>query len=170
MVLNNFGCESVGHISRQWICSVLSNIFKNILAQGDEKVELSDSAIVAAASEVLQAMIKKVYANPEVPENLTTYISNKRKDEIMFYQEGWQQAQLNQIMPSIRGRILDVLQKGQPIIGEVGQKSLQDYGKVVKGVFELDTKISSRLVRDVIAGNKDLLQKLNILDPPEQIA
>lgn len=172
VVLNNFGFESVDHISRQWIFTVLRDIFKNIIAQGNKNVELTDSAIVAAASEVLQAVIKKVYANPAVPENLTTYIPNKRTDSVMFYQEGWQQAQLNEIMPSIRGRILDVLQKGQPIMGEVEQKSLQDYGKVVKGVFELDAKISSGLVRDVIAGNKELLQSLNMLDTklkPEDI-
>ena len=103
--LNIFGQEDVSYLDKAAIRSVL-----------DRALEATPDP-AEAAKRALTKIGYRVYSDPGHPENMTCYMSNKKRSEVMVFlgeSHGWQLRRAEDITPEMYKRSMDILFQQQP--------------------------------------------------------
>jgi hypothetical protein len=172
--LNLFGQESVKHLTPERIRSILASAAHSLPAGSGRRLQEHEKpappvqkAVETASRAVLQALITEVYANTSCPENLTAYIPNKKEDQVMIWAKPteetepcWQLRPLEQLVPTIQGKVLDALNDNQP--WGSNKEKLREYGLLIRGSYDYSPQGFARLIKGVLQGNKTLLAALGI--------
>lgn len=146
MVLNVFGEESAAHITSQ----VIKNLLDMVVS---EPGEARDRALRA-----LQATALLIYSDPDHPENITCYLPDKRRDEVLVYVGGrWEMRPSEQVLPPMAKRTLDQLFIKQPF------EEADRYGAVMTELRDNEGAYATgNGLRKVVVGNKQLVQNLGL--------
>ena len=107
ITINAFGGEQLKHIGTPQIKALL-----------DATLQSSQSPLDAATQALIRAATL-IYSDPEHPENLTCYIPNKKRDEVMIHgTTGWEIQSGQVALPPMATRSCDVLFDKQPVEDE----------------------------------------------------
>jgi hypothetical protein len=175
--LNLFGQESVKHLTPERIRAILASAAQGLPEGSGKRLQEHEKpappvlkAVETASRAVLQALIVEVYANTSCPENLTAYIPNKKEDQVMIWAKPteetepcWQLRPLEQLVPTIQGKVLDALNDNQP--WDSNKEKLREYGLLKMrsiGSYDYSPQGFARLIKGVLLGNKTLLGSLGI--------
>jgi hypothetical protein len=172
--LNLFGQESVKHLTPERIRAILASAAQGLPEGSGKRLQEHEKpappvlkAVETASRAVLQALIAEVYANTACPENLTAYIPNKKEDQVMIWAKPteetepcWQLRPLEQLVPTIQGKVLDALNDNQP--WDSNKEKLREYGLLIRGSYDYSPQGFARLIKGVLLGNKTLLGSLGI--------
>jgi hypothetical protein len=172
--LNLFGQESVKHLTPERIRAILNTAMQGLpegsgrrLQEGEKPGPPVQRAVDTASKAVLQALVTEVYANASCPENLTAYIPNKKEDQVMIWAKPtadsaepcWLLRPLEQLVPTIQGKVLDALNTNQPWEADTKER-LREYGLLIRGSYDYSGAAFARLIKGVLLGNKTLLGTL----------
>ena len=91
-----------------------------------------------AAREVVAEVIRLIYCNPKVPENLNAYVPSMSHDAAHTWDDsdGWVRRPLTQVTSKIAQKAVDEVCKHQPLDDE----GLRRTGDIVTDVVHLDRK------------------------------
>jgi hypothetical protein len=138
VVINYFGNEDKSHITPGQIRKILDDSLR--------QSNLSDSALRAVYEAALL-----IYSDPDHPENITCYISNKRDGTAMIHGEkGWEIKPVPVVLPPMAKNSVDLIFDKQP--------EDKTYGGILKQILETEQELDSKNsgLRAVLIRNKNL--------------
>lgn len=177
ITLKFFGQETTSHISPASIKALLHKLSSDLpaicgqrLLEGQTHDPGVQRKIETIAKEVLRVLLTDIYANSDHPENLTTYIPNKKENQVMVWGNhedadgtsapAWQLQPLELIVPKVQTKILDLVNQHQPWEAPTREK-FREYGILIRGAYDCDREALGRLIKSVVIGNKTLLASIS---------
>ena len=142
--INVFGQESTKHIDRKTIKDMLDGVLEGT----------RDPAQGAVAAFLKTAML--IYSDPSHPENLTCYLPNNKKNDVLVHGEsGWEVQPYTVVLPPMAAKSVDALFDNQPFV------DADKYGDLMKAVSENEQAYKEgKEMRTVLVRNKDLLKQI----------
>lgn len=146
-VINIFGSESIDHITKAQIRSVL-----------DKALQTSPSPAQGALAALLRTAAL-IYSNPQKPENITCYLPSQKDSEVMVHVESeegpkWEIQPYELVLPPMVSRSLDALFQNQPFEGA------EKYGELMIALRENEAAYQTgKEMRTILVRNKALLDK-----------
>lgn len=141
--INIFGQETLTHAT----CAKIRTI-------------LDDSMRQPALPEAAQAAVLKtallIFSDPEHPENLTAYLPNKKRTEVLIHGEkGWEMQPLSMVQAPMATKSLDVIFNRQPY------ENANEYGPLMRELAANEKLYSEgKQLRPVLVKNKELLARV----------
>jgi len=162
--VNAFGSEGTAHITRKMVTELIYGVAPRL-------ENTNESDVNAAAHDVVQCLMRKIYADPEYPENITAYLANQRQGRVMAYRgaaKGWQPTTLSAVAPTMRDKVLDTLCARQPWdedvvpqqpvppeeAARIVDERIARAGRVVRAGFEMGVPQMDKITREVLKSNK----------------
>ena len=144
ITINVFGQENTKHIGRQTIKDLLDNVLKGT----------QDPAQGAIAALLKAAML--IYSDADHPENLTCYLPNNKKDDVLVHgAAGWEVQPYTVVLPPMATRSVDTLFDNQPFV------DADKYGDLMKALAENERAYKEgKEMRTILVRNKDLLKQV----------
>jgi len=141
--INVFGKEGLDHVTEARIRTIL-----------DES--LARPALLEAASTAVLKTAMLVYSDPDHPENLTAYLPNKKKNDVLVRAEsGWVVQPASLILPPMAQKSVDTLFNRQPF------EDADDYAPLMRELTANEKSyVAGHELRPVLVRNKTLLQAL----------
>ena len=142
ITINVFGGEKLGHIGTSQVKALL-----------DATLQSSQSPLDAATQALIRAATL-IYSDPDHPENLTCYIPNKKRDEVMVHgTTGWEIQSGKVVLPPMATRSCDVLFDKQPV------EDAARYGDLMKALRDNEEALTQgKEVSTILVRNKALLE------------
>ena len=141
--INLFGREDLTHIDRPKIRQILDDVLSST----------SDPSAGAVTAFLRAAML--IYSDPHHPENITCYLPNNKKDDVLVHGEaGWEVQPYTVVLPPMAMRSVDALFDNQPF------EDCEKYGELMQALrtneeaYKAGEKMKTVLVR-----NKALLER-----------
>ena len=139
IIINVFGKENIDHIDSAQIKAILDESMTNAL--------ISDAASTALLETALKA-----YSDPEHPENLTCYLSNKKTDDALIHTEnGWEVCPVRLVLTPIAKQSLNTLFDKQPY------ENAKHYENIMRELRDNAHLRNKRDLRPILVRNKALL-------------
>ena len=144
ITINVFGQEDTKHIGRQTIKDLLDNVLSGT----------QDPAQGAIAALLKTAML--IYSDADHPENLTCYLPNNKKDDVLVHgAAGWEVQPYTVVLPPMATRSVDTLFDNQPFV------DADKYGDLMKALAENEQAYKEgKEMRTILVRNKDLLKQV----------
>lgn len=141
--INIFGGETVSHINPEKVRGVL-----------DESIQASADPVQGATQALLKAAAL-IYSDPTYPENLTCYLPNKRKDDVMIHSnEGWEIQPCRLVLPPMTKKSMDALFSHQPF------EDAERYGDLMRALRDNEEAyMQGKQMKTVLVRNRELLEK-----------
>ncbi len=138
-----FGKEGLDHATADRIQEILAESLR-------ETAQLT----AAAKSAVLKTAML-VYSDPDHPENLTAYLPNKKRSEVLVHgTAGWEVRPAGVVLPPMATRSIDTLFERQPHEG-AGQ-----FGPLMKELRDNEASYTSGAeLEPILVRNRDLLKR-----------
>jgi len=139
-----FGKESTGHIDRAGIKALLDHT----IAQIQDPSQGAMAALLRTAA--------LIYSDPARPENLTCYLPNKKKEDVMVHGEsGWEIQSCQLVLPPMVTKSVDALFDNQPF------EDAAKYGDLMKALRENEQAyMEGKEMKTILVRNKALLEKV----------
>jgi len=143
ITVNIFGKEDTKHLNRTSVKEMLDDI----LAQAQSPAQAALTAMLKTAT--------LIYSDPARPENLTCYLPNKKKEDVMVHGEaGWEIQSCPLVLPPMVTKSVDALFDNQPF------EDASKYGDLMKALRANEIAYKEgKDVKTVLVRNKDLLEK-----------
>lgn len=143
IVINVFGQESTAHVNR----SSIKGLLDGVLQQSMSPVQSAIAALLKTAM--------LIYSDPARPENLTCYLPNKKKDDVMVHgDEGWEIQPCTLALPPMVTKSMDTLFANQPF------EEADKYGDLMRVLRANEAAYKEgKEMKMVLIRNKDLLEK-----------
>ena len=140
---NIFGKEDTKHIGQTEVKALLDDVLSST----------QDPTQGAIAAFLKAAML--VYSDPGHPENLTCYLPNSKKDDVLVHVgEGWTVQPYKVVLPPMATKSLDTLFEKQPFV------DADKYGDLMKALVANEQAYKEgKEMRTVLVRNKALLEK-----------
>ena len=142
ITINVFGGEKIAHIGQPQVRALLDAI----LQSSQSPLDAATQALIRAAT--------LIYSDPDHPENLTCYIPNKKRDEVMVHgSTGWEIQSGKVVLPPMATRSCDMLFNKQPF------EDAARYGDLMKALRDNEEALTQgKAISAVLIRNKALLE------------
>lgn len=141
--INFFGGEDTSHVTPQNIRALLDGITQS-----------HKSSMQAALSALLETATM-IYSDPSHPENLTCYLPNKTKDDVMVHREaGWEIQPYSLVLPPMVSKSIETLFANQPF------ENAERYGDLMIALRDNEEAFQKgKQMRTILVRSKSLLER-----------
>lgn len=142
ITINQFGKERTPHIDRPTVKALLDGVL----------AVTSDPSQGALSAFLKTAMM--IYSDPTHPENLTCYLPNSKKDDVLVHgEDGWEVQPYTLVLPPMATKSIDALFNNQPF------EDAAKYGDLMIALRDNEEAYKSGgKMKTVLVRNKTLLE------------